>query len=84
MNEKQVELVTRAGFRMHGLAMVARDGSVWLTFARPWWDLAAWFWYWLTPGERKWTLLRRGDGSRVRVRASRVSEQHIMVGESAE
>jgi hypothetical protein len=76
----QLELVEMNAYPVHGMAVLFGQ-EVWLTFSRPWWDFASWFWYWLAPGKRKWLLVRK-DGQRVRVRAVRVSKRIITVGET--
>ena len=73
----QVEIVGREAFASHRTLLLEPDGAAWLTFARPWWDLASWIWWLCMPGERKWVLVRRDDGRRVRIRAVRVARRHV-------
>jgi hypothetical protein len=75
-----VEIVEIDATNHTGLAMIDVQGQVWITFARPWWDLAHWFWWWLVPGKKKMVLLRKKTGDRVRIRACCVAEAHVRVG----
>lgn len=83
MNGPPIEIVEATPFPMNGLALVDQKGAVWLTFARPWWDISFWFWFWLAPGERAWVLLKRPGGVRIRIRAVCVAAKHIRVGTPA-
>lgn len=75
-----VEIVESRAVRLHRVAIVDRHGHVWVTFSRPWWDLAAWAAFWLMPGKRDWVLLRRRNGRRARVRAVRIAREHVRGG----
>lgn len=75
-----VEIVDSRSFGVDGLALIERSGSVWRTFSRPWWDLSSWLWWWLMPGVKKFVLLRKSNGRKVRVRAVRVSKRHVYIG----
>ena len=77
---RTIEFVGDDGQPVNGIALIEANGQVWRTFARPWWDLASWFWWWLTPGKRKWVQVRRVDDSKVRVRAVLLARKHIRVG----
>ena len=66
--------------RAHGLVLVDREDGCWLTFCRPWWDLASWLWWLLAPGETAWVLCRTGSGGRLRIRAKRVASAHARIG----
>lgn len=76
------EIVGAASYSAHRLAIQEHDGSVWLTFCRPWYDLASWLWWALTPGKRAWLLVRREDGRRQRVRAVRLARNVVKMGGS--
>lgn len=71
----QVEVIERQGFRVHDLAIVDEAGEVWLTFARPWWCVLDWIWWWLTiltrPTSRVLIRPPEGPARRVQVRAVR-------------
>lgn len=75
-----IEFVGDDGQTVNGIALIDRDGRVWRTFARPWWDIASWLWWWLSPGEKKWVVVRRVDRTKVRVRAVRLARKHVRVG----
>lgn len=75
-----VELIETEAFDKDGLALIDKNGSVWRTHARPWWDLASHIWWWLMPGEKKWVLLRSKTGERVRIFAKKVAEKHVKIG----
>lgn len=78
-----IEIVARASHDVDGLALIDARDQVWRTFARPWWDVASWLWFWLAPGARRWVLVRDASGKRVRVRAFRVAKRHVRIGRSA-
>lgn len=75
-----VEIVGTHAHHANGLVFIAPDRSVWRTFRRPWWDIASWAWWWLSPGPKKWLVVRRDD-VKVRVRAVRLAPDHIMIGQ---
>jgi hypothetical protein len=75
----QVEFVDMDGMPVHGLALLGAGGDIWVTFYRPWWDVASWLWYWLSPGKKAWTQVRKADNGKVCVRAVRVAKKHIRV-----
>jgi hypothetical protein len=74
-----VEIVEIDANDTNGVAMLDASGQVWLTFARPWWDISSWLWWWLTPGRSAFALLRKPTG-RVRVRVKRVATTQIRIG----
>lgn len=80
MSEPPIEIVERQTHELDGLALLETSGSVWLTFHRPWWDLSAWFWWWLTNGPKKWVFLRSPSGARVRIQAVCLSTRHVRLG----
>lgn len=64
----------------HGTALLCSDGTVWVSVAPSWWDVATWLWWWLAPSDRKaWVVLRTGKAS-VRSRAIRVARKHVRLG----
>jgi hypothetical protein len=63
-----------------GIAMTDSDGRIWVTFSRPWWDIASWLWFWLMPGETKWVMLKKRSGTFVRIRAKQIASQLVRVG----
>lgn len=75
-----IELIETQAIHVDGFALVDAKGAVWRTFARPWWDIASWLWWWLSPGEKKWVQVRKDDGQKVRIRAVKLSGRHIRVG----
>lgn len=82
-----VEIVHQASFDSNGLVILtpAPDEEVWLTFYAPWWNLAAWFHWWLQPGEKAWMVVRRevnGEAKKTRVRAVCVSTTIVRQGKS--
>lgn len=74
-----VEVVEIDATDTTGLALLDKSGQVWLTFARPWWDISSWLWWWLTPGRSAFVLLRKSTG-RVRVRAKQVAKRQVQIG----
>lgn len=82
MSVPRIEIVERQSHDMDGLALIDVKGAVWLTFSRPWWDLSAHFWWWLTNGTKKWIFLRHHRGYRVRVQAVLLSDRHVRLGQS--
>lgn len=74
-----IEIVDVVAFEVDGLALLDSHGAVWRTFARPWWDISSWLWWWLTPGRKQWVQLRRPEG-KVRIRAVRLSSRHVRIG----
>lgn len=79
----QIEIVERQSHEMDGLGLLDISGAVWLTFSRPWWDLSAWFWWWLTNGPKKWIFLRSPGGNRIRIQAVCLSTRHVRLGRPA-
>lgn len=77
---KSVEFVDVDARPVNGLALIDGQGRVWRTFSRPWWDIASWLWWWLTPGDKCWVQVRRADESKVRVRAAMLATNHVRVG----
>ena len=75
-----IEFVGDDGQSMDGVALIDTEDRVWRTFARPWWDIASWFWWWLAPGRKVWVVLRRADASKVRVRAVLLARRHVRIG----
>lgn len=43
----------------HGIMFIDKEGFLWLTFSRPWWDLSEWLWYWLCSGTKALVALKR-------------------------
>jgi hypothetical protein len=73
-------IVEMDGSDCTGIAMSDASGQVWITFARPWWDLASWLWYFLMPGKSKWVFLRKTSGTKVRIRAKNIADKLIRIG----
>lgn len=75
-----LELVAQEAYDLHRSVMLV-ENEVWLTMSTPWWDLASWVWWWLTPGRTRW-LIVRGESGRARVRAKRIAKRHFRKGAS--
>ena len=75
-----LEISETEAFHVDGLALITRKDAVWVTFSRPWWDLAAWLWWFLFPGRKKWVKVLLGSGERVRIRAVRVADRFVRLG----
>lgn len=75
-----ISVVELDGNDCTGIAMSDSENRVWVTFSRPWWDIASWLWFWLMPGSIKMVLLRKRNGERVRIRAKQISSRLIRVG----
>lgn len=75
-----MEIVEIAAFKHDGLIIIDRQGGVWMTFVRPWWDLVAQLWWYLTPGSRQWIQLKTTSGRRVRVQAVKLACDHVQMG----
>lgn len=73
-----IEIVHTDAWHVHGLVLI-KDGAAWWTFARPWWDLASWLWWALTPGRKQWVMIR-SQGKCVRVRSVRLAPSTLRVG----
>jgi hypothetical protein len=73
------EIVHTEGKQTDGLVFLDPKGGVWLTFLRPWWDLASWLWWVLSPGPKRWLVVTH-DKKKVRVRAVQVAPSHIRMG----
>lgn len=80
----QVEVVERQACSVSDLVIVDHAGDVWLTFARPWWCLLDWIWWWLTIRARAHALVLirppAGAARRVHVRAVRLSPRVLRLG----
>ena len=77
-----VEIVSTEGVAVNGIVVLKAD-EVWVTFGARWWALSRWLWWWLTPGKKAWLLVNaRGHDERIRVRAVRISCQHLRHGET--
>ena len=74
-----VEIVEVRNEHVHGLMLIDEKDQVWLTFVRPWWDLASWAWWHLSNGSKRWIIIRRG-GEELRVRAVRLSRTYYRMG----
>ena len=72
-----VEIVHTASKSVNRLAVVTPLDEVWVTFQQPWWHLASWLWWFLSPGKKAWILVSTADGRRVRVRACRVAKNLV-------
>ena len=77
-----VEIVHTEAANVSGLAVVSSRDEVWVTFHEPWWHLASWIWWALSPGKKAWLLIGTADGRRVRVRAWRASRTIVKVRET--
>lgn len=73
------EIIRTNSYSAHNLVLVEGD-AVWLTFCRPWWDLIEQLRWRLTPGRRRFVLLRIDGGHRVRVEAKRISRSYMRLG----
>lgn len=81
MSLKVVQVDAR---EQHGTALIHSDGSVWITVAPSWWDIAAWLWWWLAPTDKRaWVTLRTRSGL-VRSRAIRVAKRHVRFGDNVD
>lgn len=76
----RVEIIESRAYEVHGTVLIEPNDSVWYTFCRPWWDIASWLWWWLMPGQKKWVVVRRETGKRVRVPAVRIAKTHVRIG----
>jgi hypothetical protein len=74
-----VDIVEVRSAKAHRLTLIDKEGRVWLTFSRPWWDIASWFWWFLSPGAKRWIILRR-EGKKTRVRAMKMSDASYRIG----
>lgn len=74
-----IEIVGNADDEQDRLIFISDSDSVWITFARPWWAVAAWLWWWLTPGSKKWLQVST-DGKKVRLRAVRIARKYVRIG----
>ena len=62
------------------LALIARDGSVWIAVKVRWWDLATVLWWLLTPADRRaWVTLHTSSGQTLRTRAVQVARRSVFV-----
>ncbi len=75
-----IEIVEANAYAHHGLVLIDAEDNVWRTFSRPWWDLAALFWWWLQDGEKKWVQIKCADGKKVRLRAVRLASSFLRIG----
>jgi hypothetical protein len=78
----QIEFVSSNAKSTNALALIDAQGAVWYTFARPWWDIASWLWWVLTPGRKQWVIVRKDDNRKIRVRAVRLTGTHVRIGKS--
>lgn len=76
----QIEIVAAKAQKSHAMALIDKQGALWFTFSRPWWDLASWVWWLLTPGQKQWVILRKESGRKVRIRAVRLTGTHVRIG----
>jgi hypothetical protein len=61
-------------------ALLAKDGSVWISVKLRWWDLATLGWWWLCPvDKRAWVTITTSGGQQVRTRAIRVATRSVHV-----
>lgn len=61
-------------------ALLAQDGSVWVSVKLRWWDLATLCWWWLAPADKRaWVTITTSSGQRVRTRAIRVATTAIHI-----
>jgi len=64
------------------VALLAADGSVWITLKLRWWDLATLLWWWLAPAhKRAWVTISTSSGQRVRTRAMLLAYKHVRVSQ---
>lgn len=75
----QIEFVQSESLGENALALIDKEGAVWYTFSRPWWDLASWLWWFLTPGRKKWVVARKVGNVKVRIRAVKLTKKHVRV-----
>jgi hypothetical protein len=75
----QIEFVQSEALGQNALALIDAEGAVWYTFARPWWDIASWLWWFLTPGEKKWVFVRKVGNTKVRIQAVKLTKTHVKV-----
>ncbi len=55
-------IVETRALHLHGLVVINKDDTVWMTFEAPWWDVRAWLWYALTRGRRARLYVRMHAG----------------------
>lgn len=83
---RQVQGVTQISIagevtELQPTALLAADGSVWLSVKLRWWDLATVLWWWLCPTDKRaWVTVTTSSGQRVRTRAIRIAEVSIHIG----
>src|SRR4051812_18989182 len=77
--DEQIEIVESQAFAVDGLAIMDKTGAVWRTHSRPWWDVASWLWWFLSPGDKKWVQVRQATG-KVRIRAVCVAKTTVQMG----
>ncbi len=75
-----IEIIETRVYEADRLAIITMNDAVWLTFERPWWDIASWIWWWLSPGKKAWLLLQPPCGRRFRIRAMKVAKSYVRVG----
>jgi hypothetical protein len=62
------------------LALIDGADGIWLVTPLKWWDLATWFWWLLTPSDRRATVtLTTRDNVKFKCRAVRVATRHVRV-----
>ena len=74
-----VDIVEARAFAVNGTVLVDKEGQVWLTFAARWSDVGAWVRWWLTPGTKKWVLIKKNE-RKYRIRAVRLSKAVVYLG----
>lgn len=75
----EIDIVEVKAVQQDGLVVIAPDRSAWLTFAKPWWDIASWLWYLLSPNETRWMVIAR-EGKKTRIRALKLASDHFTIG----
>jgi hypothetical protein len=76
-------IVETHAYDAHRTVLIDSQDRAWVTFCAPWWDLASWVWWWLTPGKASWLVVDVRRGERVikaRVHAKRVGRKTVHLG----
>jgi hypothetical protein len=80
MKTKNMEFVAQAVELNDTVCVIDKDDRVWRLFNQPWWNVAAWLWWVLTPGRKCWLIVALGQGEKVRMRACCIGERYVRMG----
>jgi hypothetical protein len=78
----QIDIIDMKSDGAHGIVIIDSEGACWLTFSRPSWDLASHIWFWLSPGVKKWIIVRHTNGRKTRVKAVCLANNHVRIAAS--